>query len=146
MVNAPCSPPRPPHPLNQTRPARSVHPGLHGMLALAELLLAPLQRALEEEAAGHQLARRDDPRLDLMPPPMIPNSPAERGASFCAIQASCSLPACLRAEGHVQGAGPSGPQPGCRHMHAADCRHDNCCWWRCWWHCSLDRRTSSVHW
>lgn len=76
-------------------PACSVHPNVHGMLALSELMLAPLQRALEEEAAGLHPARRDEPRLDPFPPPMIPNSPYERTQSICAVQARAAarLPA-----------------------------------------------------
>lgn len=79
-----------PHPLPTIppgRPARSVHPSARGALALAELLLAPLQRALGEQAEGLRLGRRADPRLDALPPPMIPHSP-EHTTSFCAMLAS----------------------------------------------------------
>ena len=93
-------------------PANSVHPSERGALALAELLLAPLQRALLEAAAGLQLKRRGDPRLEPLPPPMIPDSP-ERSTSYCAMMAS-RFSCCLL--------------PGA----ATACRHCCCCFCRGW--------------
>lgn len=64
-----------------------MHPGDTGHAALAELLVAPLARAAREVAAGEALApadRRLDPRLDGLPPPMIPRSQDE-SPTLCAM-------------------------------------------------------------
>lgn len=59
-----------------------VHPSHQSLLALAELLIHPLARAVVEVAAGLQPKRRADPRLEGMPPPMIPGTP-DRSSSVC---------------------------------------------------------------
>lgn len=54
---------------------------------LAELLVAPLRRAVQEAASGQQLQRREDPRLEGLPPAMLPNNPVG-ATSVCAMMAS----------------------------------------------------------
>ncbi|PSC73416.1 hypothetical protein C2E20_3417 [Micractinium conductrix] len=60
------------------------HPEVNGQQALAELLTAPLTRAVREAAAGLTLATRVDDRLGELPPPMIPKNPVG-AASVCAM-------------------------------------------------------------
>lgn len=65
----------------------SLHPHDTGHAVMAELLLHALDRAIEEVQTGRSLSaadRRGDPRLDSLPPPMIPHSPDER-AALCAM-------------------------------------------------------------
>lgn len=52
-----------------------LHPGAGGARVLAELMIHPLAAAVEEVAAGVQVEEREDPRLQGLPPPMIPHSP-----------------------------------------------------------------------
>ncbi len=61
----------------------SVHPSHQGLLALGDLLVHPLERAVEDAIAGKRLPkRRADPRLEGLPPPMIPNTP-DLSSSVC---------------------------------------------------------------
>lgn len=71
----------------------SVHPDIQGPRVLAELLIHPLARAVLEVAAGLQPKRRADPRLDGMPPPMIPNS-AQLASSTCFMLVSSLVAGC----------------------------------------------------
>ena len=70
-----------------------------GQQVLAELLVAPLRRAIQEAAAGTQLQRRQDPRLQGLPPAMIPNNPVG-ATSVCAMLASFTELGCTRAPPH----------------------------------------------
>lgn len=65
----------------------SVHPEEIGQQVLAELLSAPLLRAVQEASIGVEPSTRSDSRLTGLPPAMIPNNPA-RNAGICAIMAS----------------------------------------------------------
>lgn len=80
-------------PLPQADPSQSsqyiyedfVHPGPTGHQLLAELLCAPLIRAVWETDLGLVLEERRDPRLRGLPPPMIPNEHDQQAPPFCAI-------------------------------------------------------------
>ena len=73
----------PPPPLPSLPPApHSIHPGPNGHQVLAELLAGLLGRAVSEVAGGRTPAARWHPRLQGLPPPMIPNFPDSR-ASLC---------------------------------------------------------------
>ena len=63
------------------------HPGTNGHTALAELLLGPVMRALEEAAAGVRLKSRGAGLVEPLPPPMI--STLDGTSSVCKILASC---------------------------------------------------------
>ncbi|PSC75050.1 hypothetical protein C2E20_1732 [Micractinium conductrix] len=60
----------------------TIHPGPNGHQVLAELLAGLLGRAVSEVAGGRTPAARWHPRLQGLPPPMIPNFPDSR-ASLC---------------------------------------------------------------
>ncbi|KAL4423959.1 hypothetical protein ABPG75_001260 [Micractinium tetrahymenae] len=61
------------------------HPEDAGQQVLAELLVAPLMRAVQQAAvSGRQLQQRRDPRLDGLPPAMIPDNPVG-ATSICAM-------------------------------------------------------------
>ncbi|KAL4421750.1 hypothetical protein ABPG77_009733 [Micractinium sp. CCAP 211/92] len=62
-----------------------VHPGPTGHQLLAELLCAPLIRALWETDIGLVVNERQDSRVQGLPPPMIPNERDQLTAPFCAI-------------------------------------------------------------
>jgi hypothetical protein len=53
-----------------------LHPGPGGARVMAELMIHPLAVAVEEVAEGVQVEERQDPRLQGLPPPMIPHSPS----------------------------------------------------------------------
>jgi hypothetical protein len=85
MPCLPLSPPALPRaaPPPERRPSpRRIHPGPNGHQALAELLSGVLRRAAAEVAAGAEPARRDDPRLAGLPPPLAPTYEEDR-SSLC---------------------------------------------------------------
>ena len=62
--------------------ACSVHPGPSGHQVLAELLAGLMAQAAGEVAGGREPAARADPRLQGLPPPMIPHFEEQR-SSLC---------------------------------------------------------------
>ena len=67
-----------------------MHPSDHGHQVLAELLAAPLMRAVWEATAGDALSEADHrrhPRLPDLPAPMIPDT-ADEIPGVCAMLAS----------------------------------------------------------
>lgn len=62
-----------------------MHPSASGHQLLAELLAGLLTVAADEVASGRELSARSDPRLEGLPPPMIPNYQQQR-ASLCMQQ------------------------------------------------------------
>jgi hypothetical protein len=80
------------------------HPGPNGHQAIAELLIAPIRRAIREAAASVHMQVSSGPNEDKgqapiatsLPSPMIPNY-HEGPSSFCAILASgCCCRRCCR--------------------------------------------------
>ncbi|KAL4431448.1 hypothetical protein ABPG75_006704 [Micractinium tetrahymenae] len=63
-----------------------MHPGPTGHQLLAELLCAPLIRAVWETDLGLVMEERQDTRLQGLPPPMIPNEHDTTTPPFCSIQ------------------------------------------------------------
>ena len=98
------------------------HPGPNGHQAIAELLIAPIRRAIREAAASVHMQVSSGPNEDKgqapiptsLPSPMIPNY-HEGPSSFCAILASSSCCCCCR----------------CRYC----CRRRCCCCCRCCCRC-----------
>ena len=90
-----ASPPLHPACLPVCSPPCSAHPGPNGHTALAELLIGPLVRAMQEVAAGVQPAARQDERVRRLPRPMIPHSPESVSAScLILVRLGSSLQCC----------------------------------------------------
>lgn len=71
------------------------HPSSTGKKALAELVLWLLKRAVDDWAAGYKLQSRVAPKLEGLPPPMLPSN-VDQPTTLCILPVGAQLIALLQ--------------------------------------------------